>query len=245
MAKNTPGSPTAEPTPKSAKPKKRRWYHNMIDAYKMTAKIIPDTRYWFWGLFIGILAIFIVLGIVTGRYIMLPIFGLSLAVMSAFGVLAFKANKARYLQIDGRLGAVGALLNEGRRGWSTNQEPVAFNARTQDLIYRAVGRPGVVLISEGAPTRVTRMLEDEKRKIARILPDVPVHTVQVGDAEGQVNIAKMWKAVTGKKGKLTANEIAVVAKRLDSISAARQQLPIPKGIDPAKARANRRALRGR
>ena len=244
MAKNTPSGSTAAGEP-TKKPKKRRWYHNVADAYKLTAKIIPDTKFWVWGLFFGILALFIVLGIVTGRWIMLPILGLSLAVMAAMGALAFKANKARYRQIDGQLGAVGALLNEGRRGWSTSADPVAINARHRDLVYRVVGRPGVVLISEGAKGRVTRMIEDEKRKITRIMPEVPVDSVQVGNDEGQVNISRMWKTVTAYKGKLTAAEISTVAKRLDSIAAARQQLPIPKGIDPMKARPNRRALRGR
>ena len=95
MAKNTPSGSTAAGEP-TKKPKKRRWYHNVADAYKLTAKIIPDTKFWVWGLFFGILALFIVLGIVTGRWIMLPILGLSLAVMAAMGALAFKANKARH-----------------------------------------------------------------------------------------------------------------------------------------------------
>lgn len=52
--------------------------------------------------------------------------------------------------------------------------PVAVNGKTQDAVYRAVGRGGVVLISEGPKTRTTRMLEEERRKVLRVLPNVPV-----------------------------------------------------------------------
>lgn len=247
--KTTPSGSTAASdgaTPKKLKKqKKRRWYHNIADAYKITTQIIPNTKLHVWGAVVAVLVIFIVLTIVTGRYIFFPLMGIVTSLTVGLVVLSLKANKARYKQIDGQLGAVGALLNEGRRGWSTQSEPAAINARTRDLVYRIVGRPGVVLISEGPPNRVTRMLEDEKRKVARIMPEVPVHPVQIGNDKGQVHISKMWKAVGAPKNKLTPAEIAVVAKRLDSISSASRNLPIPKGIDPMRARPNRRALRGR
>ena len=41
---------------------------------------------------------------------------------------------------------------------------------------------------------------------------------------------------------ITSQEVAALSNRLDALNS--KALPIPKGIDPAKARANRRALRG-
>ena len=35
------------------------------------------------------------------------------------------------------------------RGWYVEDEPVAVDPRTRDLVFRAVGRPGVVLVTEG------------------------------------------------------------------------------------------------
>ena len=59
-------------------------------------------------------------------------------------------------------------------------------------MHRAVGRPGVVLIGEGVPpTGVGNLLAQEKKKVARFVPDVPVYDVQAGNDEGQVPLRKL------------------------------------------------------
>lgn len=228
---------------KDGKPKKRRWFHNVADGYRMTAKIVPDAKFWVWVPALIVLVVFVVLGVVTGRWIFFPVLGLTLALLVAMAMLSWKVNQARYTQLDGQLGAVGALLDEGRRGWSTSAQPMTVNPRHRDVVYRAVGRPGVVLISEGPAHRVGRLLEEESRRITRVMPEVPVHRLQIGNDTGQTHISKMWKTMSGFPGKLTSAEISTIAKRMDSIAAKRA--PIPKGVDPTKARVSRRALRGR
>ena len=52
------------------------------------------------------------------------------------------------------------------------------------VVHRAVGRPGVVLVGEGAPSRVGNLLAQEKKKVSRFVPDVPVYEVQAGDEAG-------------------------------------------------------------
>ena len=229
---------------KDGKPKKRRWYHNVVDGYRITNQILPETKFWVWGGIAAVLLIFLVLAAVTGRWIFYPILGLLIASVVGMSLLSWKITRARYAQLDGQLGAVGALLGEGRRGWSTSQEPIHVNPRTRDLVYRIVGRPGVVLLSEGPAHRVGRTLEDERRRITRVMPEVPVHVVQIGNDEGQVPISRMWRTVSRLKGnRITSNEVAVVAKRLDAM--AQKRMPIPKGVDPTKTRMSRRALRGK
>ena len=45
-------------------------------------------------------------------------------------------------------------------------------ATTQfDSVHRLIGRPGVVLIGEGAPHRVRPLIAQEKKKIARVAGD--------------------------------------------------------------------------
>src|SRR5690606_33341164 len=107
-------------------------------------------------------------------------------------------------------GAVGAALGQIRRGWNIEEQPVAMNPRTQDLVFRMVGRPGIVLVSEGPPHRVRRLLEDERRKVARVAPNVPVHLVQCGNEDDQVPLPKLVSHVQRLKGKLTAAEVAAV-----------------------------------
>jgi hypothetical protein len=110
----------------------------------------------------------------------------------ALVILGRRAERAAYSQIDGQPGAVGAVLRSGlRRGWVGNEMPVAVNGKTQDAVYRAVGRGGVVLISEGPVSRTQRMLDEEKRKVTRILPNVPVTLIAVGHEEGSVELHRL------------------------------------------------------
>ena len=45
------------------------------------------------------------------------------------------------------------------------------------MVHRAVGRPGVVLVGEGSPTRLASLLAAEKKRVARVAYEVPDHRV--------------------------------------------------------------------
>ena len=136
-----------------------------------------------------------------------------------------------------------------RRGWYYDQEPVAADvARPQEIanaamIFRALGAPGVVLIGEGPLPRAKKLMEKEVKKVARVAPGVPIHQLYVGDDDGQVSARKLTRTMTKLKGTLTKEEMSAVNKRLKSIPGIRQG--IPAGVDPTKARMDRRQLRGR
>ena len=134
-----------------------------------------------------------------------------------------------------------SALSTIRRGWTFAQEPVQFDPRTQDAVFRGLGRPGVVLVSEGPTQRVGRLLEAERKKVARVASGVPITTIQVGDGEGQVALRRLPRAVQKLKPKLTKAELAVIDKRLTALGT--MKLPIPKGIDPMKARPDRKGMR--
>ena len=58
----------------------------------------------------------------------------------------------------GQPGAVGAVLKNGlRRSWTGSERPINISPRTQDAVYRAVGRGGIVLIGEGPRSRTQRL----------------------------------------------------------------------------------------
>ena len=123
-----------------------------------------------------------------------------------------------------------------KRGWITEDQPVAVNPRTQDAVFRAIGRPGVVLVSEGPSHRVKPLVDAERKRLARILPNVTVHVIESGRGEGQVPISQVAKNMGKLKKELTKLEVNAVSKRISSLG---KGLPIPKGIDPYKARPNR------
>lgn len=176
------------------------------------------------------------------------IFGLVLYIIAGVlgGVLAFliilgrRAERAAYSQIAGQPGAVGAVLKSSlRRGWQASEMPVTVSPRTQDAVYRAVGRGGIVLIGEGPQSRTQRMLEDERRNIARVIGEVPINFIYVGPDPDSVPLHRLAPQLRKYKSVLRKPEIIAVSNRLTSLSKTKSALPIPKGIDPFKARAPR------
>ena len=215
----------------------------MRAVYTMTRTADPSVTWWMLLAFAGILVVAVAIGLLWGHPYYMTFVGLPLAVLAAMFVLARKAERAAYSQIEGQPGAAGAALRALRRGWTVEEQPVAVDPRTQDSVFRAVGRPGVVLVGDGPPHRLGRLLESERKKVARVLPNVPVHVLQAGSGEGQVPLRKLPRAVTRLKPTLTRHEVEAVVKRLRSLGGLRP--PIPPGIDPLRARPDRRSMRGR
>ena len=153
-------------------------------------------------------------------------------------VLGRRAEKAAYSQIEGQPGAVGAVLKSSlRRGWTASEMPIAVSPKTQDAVYRAVGNGGVVLIGEGPKSRTQKMLDDERRRVTRILPNVAVNFLHVGPDADSVPLHKLARRMARFKRALNKAEVYAVSNRLSSLG--KNQLPIPKGIDPMKARSPR------
>ncbi len=218
----------------------------------VSAKAVDPAIGWWMALAaLGVLVVAAVVGIVFNALIYALIIGLPLAFLAATIVLSRRAERAAYKQIEGQPGAVGAALRSIRRGWYIEETPVAADAqRATDLqsaalVYRAVGRPGIVLIAEGPPGRAQKLLAAERRKVERVASGVPVTLLRVGDggAEDEVTIRKLANRVQRMKAVLTKDEVSVVNKRLKSIGGVRP--PLPKGVDPTKVRMDRKAMRGR
>jgi hypothetical protein len=83
---------------------------------------------------------------------------------------------------------------------------------------------------------VKPLLDAERKRLARILPNVTVHVIESGRGEGQVPLSQVAKKMGKLKKELTKLEVNAVSKRIASLG---NKLPIPKGIDPYKARPNR------
>lgn len=171
-------------------------------------------------------------------FVLFIITGVLLGVLMFLIVLGRRAERAAYGQIAGQPGAVGAVLKSSlRRGWTASEMPITVSPKTQDAVYRAVGRGGVVLIGEGPKSRTQRMLEDEKKAVSRILPNVPINFIYVGPDEDSVPLHKLAGALRKMKTVLRKPEILAVSNRLNSLG--KNGLPIPKGIDPFKVRSAR------
>lgn len=186
---------------------------------------------------LGILAAVFFSGGVLG-WVLWVVTGILVGVLLGLIVLGRRAEKAAYMQIEGQAGAVGAIVkNALRRSWTGTEMPVAVNAKTQDAVYRVVGRGGVVLIAEGPQSRTKRMLLDEERKVKKVLPNVTISQVYVGPDADSVPLHKISSTLLKIKPSLNKREVLAVARRLSSLQGA--PVGIPKGIDPRKVRAPR------
>jgi hypothetical protein len=222
--------------PKAAKVKKPSRLKQIGEVFNMTRRHDPMVPWLMLLVFLGIVAVSFLVGFWLENWITGLIIGIPLGLLGATLILSRRAERAAFAQIENQPGASGAALGTLRRGWITEEQPVAVNPRTQDAVFRAIGRPGVVLVSEGPSHRVKPLLEAERKRLARILPNVTVHVIESGRGEGQVPISQVAKKMGKMKNELTKLEVSAVSKRIASLGT---KLPIPKGIDPYKARPNR------
>ena len=70
------------------------------------------------------------------------------ALLAATAWFSRRAMKAAYSSIDGQPGAAAAVIQSFRGGKWPITPAVAAN-RSQDLVHRVIGKPGVILVSEG------------------------------------------------------------------------------------------------
>ena len=238
-------------TGSAATPKKAGRIAQIRQGYTAIRSLDPNVGWWMLAAALGtLLAVMLVGGLWLGRPFFAVLFALPLMMIAAMIVLNVRANKAMYGAIEGRTGAAGQALTTIRRGWYIAPEPIAADVQNRQMdlsgaavVFRALGRPGVVLVGEGPKPRVTKLLEAERKKVARVAPGVPVHFITIGDGEGDVPVRKLVRKMQRLKPVLTKEETAVVNKRLKSLPGIRDGLPA--GVDPTKVRMSRKALRGR
>lgn len=213
----------------------------LLDVFHMTRKVDSTLIWWMLLAFLVPLAIGIVLAVLANSVfgaILWVVLGVVSGFLAALIVMNRRAERAAYARMEGQQGAVGAVLRATlRRGWRGSEIPVAVNPRTRDAVYRAVGRPGVVLIAEGPKGRTQRLVDEERRKVSRVAPNVPVSVLRVGPDEGEIRLGQINRNLARLKGKLTRAEVLAVSNRLESLAGG---VPVPKGMDPTKTRPVRR-----
>ncbi|TNC47368.1 DUF4191 domain-containing protein [Mumia zhuanghuii] len=190
---------------------------------------------WFLGGGGGLLGIILtsLLSVLTGFLVALIVFGR-------------RAEKAAYAQVEGQVGAAAGALGMLKRGWKVDQA-VAFN-KSQDVVHRVVGPPGIVLVGEGNPGRVRNLLTNERKKTARIVgEEVPITLIVVGkDTEkGEVPLPKLVNKLRKTKRVLKPAQITPILNKLKALDAMRPQAPLPRGPVPSSAKGARRMMQGR
>jgi Domain of unknown function (DUF4191) len=176
------------------------------------------------------------------QWSVLPL-GIMLGVLAGIFVFGRRVQRSVFGQAEGQPGAAGWALDNMRGQWRVSQ---GVAGTTQlDAVHRVIGRPGVVLVAEGAPHRVKGLLAQEKKRVARLVGSIPIYDVVVGNEEGQVPLRRLQTHMAKLPRNINAKQIDVLEGRLNALSsraAAMPKGPLPQG---AKMRSVQRAVRRR
>lgn len=204
--------------------------------YRMAKQYDPKLGWILLGILVLGMAAFIGLGVATGNMITWLIVGISAVLVVISIVFSRRAMRSAYKSIEGQPGAAVAIVqNMTKSGWGITGG-VAAN-KNQDLVHRAVGRPGIVLIGEGTSPALPALLATERKRTLRFIADAPISEIIVGMEPGQIPVAKLDKHLRKMPKVLSPGEVTTMRKRLDALAAA--PVPIPKGPIPKSGRVPR------
>ncbi|PSO52031.1 MAG: hypothetical protein BRC31_05510 [Actinobacteria bacterium QS_5_72_10] len=167
-----------------------------------------------------------------GRWELGLALGIPLALLGAVLMFGRRSQRAVLASIADRPGAAASVLQQMRGTWKV--QPGVAATRKQDLVHRVIGRPGVILVGEGSPSRTAQLLKQEKRKAQRVVGDVPVHDINVGDGSQQVPLDKLQSHVMKLPRKVKRRRIGDLERRLQAVGG--NEPPMPKGPMPKGAK---------
>jgi hypothetical protein len=212
-------------------------------AYQLTKKSDPKIGLVLAGIFLGVVAVFVVVAVLVGPLLVWLPLGVALAFLATTIIFGRRVEKAAYSQIEGQAGAAASALPTLRRGW--NVTPAVAVTKNADIVHRVVGRPGIVLVGEGQASRVKNLLQAEGKKHTRVAGGAPVIQIVAGQGEDEIDIRKLTKHVMKLPAALQPSEITDLLQRLKALDAVRPQVPMPKGPVPSSLKGARQAMTGR
>jgi hypothetical protein len=182
------------------------------------------------GFFFNMQWIFLPMGIAVGALLAVVIFGRRV-----------QANV--FKKADGQPGAAAWALENLRGRWRVT--PAVAGTTQLDAVHRVIGRPGVVLVAEGAPHRVKGLLATEKKRVARVVGDTPIYDVTIGTEEGQVPLRKLQGHLMKLPRNISQAQVDTLENRLAALAS--RGAALPKGPMPAgaKMRSVQRTMRRR
>ncbi|MGV0627806.1 DUF4191 domain-containing protein [Mycolicibacter minnesotensis] len=171
--------------------------------------------------------------------------GLVLGALVAFVIFGRRAQRSVYRKAEGQTGAAAWALDNLRGKWRVT--PGVSATGQLDAVHRVIGRPGIIFVAEGSPSRLKPLLAQEKKRTARVVGDVPIYDVVVGTGEGQVPLAKLERYLTKLPANISTKEMDSLESRLAALSSRTGTAAMPKGPLPAgaKVRGMQRAVRRR
>ncbi len=238
---------------KQAKKKARRakraesWgrYKQIWEAFKMQRRDDKALIPWMVAAFLGSVAVVFAIGLFFDyEWWSLPI-GIALGVLAAMSIFGRRVQRNVYAKADGQPGAAGWALDNMRGSWRVTQ--AVAGTTHLDVVHRVIGKPGIILVAEGAPHRVKGLLGQEKKRTARVAGSVPIYDIVVGNDEGQVPLRTLQRHISKLPRNINAKEMDALETRLAALANRRGAGQLPKGPMPqgAKMRSVQRVVKRR
>ena len=171
-------------------------------------------------------------------FMLIPL-GVVLGALVAFIIFGRRAQKSVYRKAEGQTGAAAWALDNLRGKWRVT--PGVAATGHFDAVHRVIGRPGVIFVGEGSAARVKPLLAQEKKRTARLVGDIPIYDIVVGNGEGEVPLAKLERHLTKLPANITVKQMDSLESRLAALGSKVGPAAMPKGPLPARREDARRA----
>ncbi|ORB82931.1 hypothetical protein B1987_02725 [Mycobacterium kansasii] len=197
------------------------------------------------GAFVLIVGVSVGVGVWAGGLTMITliVFGVVLGALVAFIIFGRRAQRNIYRQAEGQTGAAAWVLDNLRGKWRVT--PGVAATGHFDAVHRVIGRPGVILVGEGSAGRVKPLLAQEKKRTARLVGDVPIYDIVIGNGDGEVPLAKLERHLTKLPANITVKQMDTLESRLAALGSRAGAGALPKGPLPnaGKMRGVQRTVR--
>ncbi len=192
-------------------------------------------------------AVSVGLGLLIGGFTkwLFIVLGIVLGVLVAFIIFGRRAQKSAYRKAEGQAGAAAWALENMRGNWRV--APGVSATGHLDAVHRVIGRPGVIFVGEGSPARVKPLLAQEKKRTARLIGDIPIYDVVIGNADGEVPLSKLERHLTKLPVNITVKKMDDLESKLSALGSRAGAAAMPKGPLPpqAKMKGVQRTMRRR
>lgn len=197
------------------------------------------------GALVLIVGVSVGVGVWAGGLTMITliVFGVVLGALVAFIIFGRRAQRSIYRQAEGQTGAAAWVLDNLRGKWRVT--PGVATTGHFDAVHRVIGRPGVILVGEGSAGRVKPLLAQEKKRTARLVGDVPIYDIVIGNGDGEVSLAKLERHLTKLPANITVKQMDTLESRLAALGSRAGAGALAKGPLPnaGKMRGVQRTVR--
>ena len=233
-AAETKAAKKAAQVARKAESKQRR--SQLWQAFQMQRKEDKRLLPYMIGAFLLVVALAVAAGVWVGGFTMYMfiVLGIILGALMAFIVFGRRAQKSVYSKAEGQTGAAAWALDNLRGKWRVT--PGVAATGHFDAVHRVIGRPGVIFVGEGQASRVKPLLAQEKKRTARLVGDVPIYDIVIGNGDGEVPLSKLERHLTKLPANITVKQMDSLESKLVSLGTKVGPAGIPKGPLPAQAK---------